>query len=241
MFIAESGGERRTIEGWSAEDVRLLLDVLKAERKELYETVREIVTDREYKEYKEYPMDENHEELVFREPVSPYGYGWNGKPPGYWGNVAGNGSKGKTSDLGGRTTSEKQTRTFQSKLTVEQLEEMAELVNELGIFASPKPVTPDSLAAFFRCEQAGFRVKNLRLLCALLSRLADHGHIGRYWQAPIYKNRLVRSYEKDGYVNRSDLTTAAHAISSVLMDGRVERIMKAIVGWGKQGVRKHDK
>ena len=117
---------------------------------------------------------------------------------------------------------------FKSTLTLEQLDTLAELANEFSVFASPVPMTKEMLAAFFLCTQVGIRVRNLRLLCAMMSALSNYGHIGRYWQAPIYKNELLLAYEKDGYVNRSDLTTANHAVNNVLMDERIAKIVKTI-------------
>lgn len=117
---------------------------------------------------------------------------------------------------------------FKSTLTLEQLDTLAELANEFSVFASPLPITKEALAAFFQCTKFGIRVRNLRLLCAMMSALSNYGHIGRYWQAPIYKNELLLAYEKDGYINRSDLTTANHAVNNVLMDERIAKIVKTI-------------
>ena len=117
---------------------------------------------------------------------------------------------------------------FKSTLTLEQLDALAELANEFSVFASPLPITKEALAAFFQCTKFGIRVRNLRLLCAMMSALSNYGHIGRYWQAPIYKNKLLLAYEKDGYINRSDLTTANHAMNNVLMDERIAKIIKTI-------------
>lgn len=117
---------------------------------------------------------------------------------------------------------------FKSVLCEAQLEMLANLMNEIGFVESPSPVTKDCLAAFFRCEQTGLKVRNLRLFCAMMSALANYGFIGRYWQAPIYKCQLLIAYKKGGYIGRSDLTTAHHAINNVIMDGRVEKIIKTV-------------
>ena len=89
-------------------------------------------------------------------------------------------------------------------------------MNEIGFVDYPNTVTKDCLATFFRCEQTGMKVRNLRLFCAMMSALASYGYIGRYWQAPIYKCQLLVAYKKGGYIGRSDLTTAHHAINSVI-------------------------
>ncbi len=121
-----------------------------------------------------------------------------------------------------------QRSSFKSVLCDAQLEMLANLMNEIGFVEHPLIVTKDYMAAFFRCEQTGLKVRNLRLFCAMMSALANYGFIGRYWQAPIYKYQLLVAYKKDGYIGRSDLTTAHHAINNVMMDERVEKIIKTV-------------
>lgn len=96
------------------------------------------------------------------------------------------------------------------------------------IFAHPVTLTKEVLGAFFKSEQTELKVRNLRLLCAVMQALSNYGYIGKYWQAPIYKHKLLRAYKKEEYVNRSDLTTANHAINNVLMDERVKTIIKTV-------------
>lgn len=122
----------------------------------------------------------------------------------------------------------KQRPSFKSVLSDPQLDVLADLMNDVGLVANPNPMTKECLGLFFRCEQTGLKVRNLRLFCAMMSALADYGHIGRYWQAPIYKCQLLVAYQKDGCVGRSDLTTAHHAINNVIMDERVEKIVRTI-------------
>lgn len=123
---------------------------------------------------------------------------------------------------------------FECKLESWQFERIAEVANAEGIFAYPSVVTGEILESFFFLKGVKLQVRNLRLFCAMMSALSNYGYIKRYWQAPIYKGRLLRAYEKDGYVNRSDLTTANYAINSVLVDGRVERISKVVKGLKEQ-------
>lgn len=125
-------------------------------------------------------------------------------------------------------TEKKQRPSFKSVLSDPQLEVLADLMNEVGLVANPNPMTKECLDSFFRCEQTGMKVRNLRLFCAMMSALANYGHIGRYWQAPIYKCQLLVAYQKNGSVGRSDLTTAHHAINSVIMDERVEKIVRTV-------------
>lgn len=122
----------------------------------------------------------------------------------------------------------KQRLSFKSVLSDPQLDVLADLMNDVGLVANPNPMTKECLDSFFRCEQTGMKVRNLRLFCAMMSALANYGHIGRYWQAPIYKCQLLVAYQKDGCVGRSDLTTAHHAINSVIMDERVEKIVRTV-------------
>ena len=117
---------------------------------------------------------------------------------------------------------------FHSELTRDELHTLALLCNEMGIFSEPDPVTTDTLTAFFRMEHSGLRIRKIRMLCVLLSSLSYHGLIARNWQAPIYQNNLIGAFKKDGYVNRSDLTTAYNAINNVLMDERVSVIEKTV-------------
>ena len=122
----------------------------------------------------------------------------------------------------------KQRPSFKSVLSDPQLDVLVDLMNEVGLAAYPNPITKDSLLSFFRCEQTGMKVRNLRLFCAMMSALANYGYIGRYWQAPIYKCQLLTAYRKEGYISRSDLTTAHHAINNVIMDKRMEKIVRTI-------------
>ena len=130
--------------------------------------------------------------------------------------------------LGNYPTSEKKTPTFKSSFNDEQLEILVKMLDDMMVFAHPITLTKEVLGAFFRCEQTELKVRNLRLLCAVMQALSNYGHIGKYWQAPIYKHKLLWAYKKAGYVNRSDLTTANHAINNVLMDERVKTIIKTI-------------
>lgn len=130
--------------------------------------------------------------------------------------------------LGHYCTSEKKTPTFKSSLNDGQLEILVKTFDDMMVFAHPVTLTKEVLGAFFRCEQTALKVRNLRLLCAAMQALSNYGHIGKYWQAPIYKHKLLRAYKKEGYVNRSDLTTANHAINNVLMDERVKTIIKTV-------------
>ena len=130
--------------------------------------------------------------------------------------------------LGHYYTSEKKTPTFKSSLNDGQLEILVKTFDDMMVFAHPVTLTKEVLGAFFRCEQTALKVRNLRLLCAAMQALSNYGHIGKYWQAPIYKHKLLRAYKKEGYINRSDLTTANHAINNVLMDERVKTIIKTV-------------
>lgn len=130
--------------------------------------------------------------------------------------------------LGHYCTSEKKTLTFKSSLNDGQLEILVKMLDDMMVFAHPVALNKEVLGAFFRCEQTELKVHNLRLLCVAMQALSNYGHIGKYWQAPIYKHKLLWAYKKEGYVNRSDLTTANHAINNVLMDERVKTIIKTV-------------
>lgn len=130
--------------------------------------------------------------------------------------------------LGHYCTSEKKTLTFKSSLNDGQLEILVKMLDDMMVFAHPVALNKEVLGAFFRCEQTELKVHNLRLLCVAMQALSNYGHIGKYWQAPIYKHKLLRAYKKEGYINRSDLTTANHAINNVLMDERVKTIIKTV-------------
>ena len=130
--------------------------------------------------------------------------------------------------LGHYCTSKKKTPTFKSSLNDGQLEILVQMLDDMMVFAHPVALTKEVLGAFFRCEQTELKVRNLRLLCVAMQALSNYGYIGKYWQAPIYKHKLLWAYKKAGYVNRSDLTTANHAINNVLMDERVKTIIKTV-------------
>lgn len=130
--------------------------------------------------------------------------------------------------LGIYRTSEKKTPTFKSSFNDVQLEILVKMLNDIKVFAHPIALTKEVLGAFFKCEQTELKVRNMRLLCAIMQALSNYGHIGKNWQAPIYKHKLLWAYKKEGYVNRSDLTTANHAINNVLMDERVKTIIKTV-------------
>lgn len=133
----------------------------------------------------------------------------------------------------------KKVTSFKSTLTHAELEMLANVANEIGIFVHPKEVTAEVLAAFFRCEATGLQVRNLRLFCAMMTALFNHGYIGYYWQAPIYRCRLLLAYGKEAFVNRSDLTTANYEVKNTLMDKRIERIEAVIRAMKKGEVQKH--
>lgn len=130
--------------------------------------------------------------------------------------------------LGHYCTSEMKTPTFKSSFNDGQLDILVKMLDDMMVFAHPIILTKEVLGAFFRCEQTELKVRNLRLLCVAMQALSNYGHIGKYWQAPIYKHKLLWAYKKEGYVNRSDLTTANHAINNVLMDERVKTIIKTV-------------
>ena len=130
--------------------------------------------------------------------------------------------------LGISSTNEKKTPTFKSSLNDGQLEILVQMLDDMMVFAHPITLTKEVLRAFFRCEQTELKVRNLRLLCTVMQALSNYGYIGKYWQAPIYKHKLLWAYKKEGYINRSDLTTANHAINNVLMDERVKTIIKTV-------------
>lgn len=196
-FVAvEDNGLHRTFERWKKADILLLVEMLKARRKDLYVELQ-IHLAVSYRQM-------NLDSIQCEEP-----------PP--FGEYQKKGAKASQGIV-----------SFNSTLTSEQLNALTALANEFSVFASPLPLKKEALAAFFRCERTSIKVRNLRLLCAMMSALSNYGHIGRYWQAPIYKNRLLLAYEKDGYINRSDLTTANHAMNNVLMDERIAKIIKII-------------
>lgn len=155
-----------------------------------------------YDNVKEVLQNENHV------PTADVGYCHEPMPEGY----------------GKRQQERIKKSSFHSILNEKELEALADLSNDLEVFAEPRPVTPGVLAAFFRMESIGLRVKKLRILCAMLSSLASYGFITYNWQSPIYTHRLLRAFKKDGYLNRSDLSTANGAIHTVLMDERMSKI-----------------
>ena len=117
---------------------------------------------------------------------------------------------------------------LRSTLEAGELELLAEMCNEVEIFSYPQPVAAAHLAAFFSMEQTGLKVNNLRLLSAMLIELKENGFIGRNWQSPIYSYNLLRPRRKDGFVNRSDLTTASNKIQGTKNDNRIKIIAKTI-------------
>lgn len=128
------------------------------------------------------------------------------------------------------TARSKNVISFDSKLQSAQIEALVDLVNELHIFSQPKVMTSEVLAAFFQCDTIALKVCNLRLFCALMTALANHDFISKYWQAPIYRKQLLLSPQKNGFVNRRDLAFANYAINNVVMDYRIERINHVIRG-----------
>lgn len=100
--------------------------------------------------------------------------------------------------LGHYCTSKKKTPTFKSLFNDGQLEILVKILDDMMIFAHPVTLTKEVLGAFFKCEQTELKVRNLRLLCAVMQALSNYGYIGKYWQAPIYKHKLLRAYKKRG-------------------------------------------
>ena len=81
--------------------------------------------------------------------------------------------------LGIYRTSEKKTPTFKSSFNDGQLEILVKMLNDIMVFAHPIALTKEVLGAFFKCEQTGLKVRNLRLLCAIMQALSNYGHIGK--------------------------------------------------------------
>lgn len=195
------------IETWTASDIQLFVKALREKRQDLFIQLENLLLSDAAKKQK-YSVCVDRETAFARESLEET---WN---------------IGKNSNVQGLS--------FECKLESWQFERIAEVANAEGIFAYPSSVTGKIMEAFFFLRGVELRVRNLRLFCVLMSALSNYDFIKRYWQAPIYKGRLLRAYEKDGYVNRSDLTTANNAINSMYMDKRVERIMKVVKGLKEQ-------
>ena len=194
-----NGGEEKRVENWSKSEVLDWLGTIKQKRMDLYETIMAAI------------IKEHAQKYVIEEPKKDDRLCMEPNPEGY------------------RAVSyQRRKASFHSELTRDELHTLALLCNEMGIFSEPDPITTDTLTAFFRMEHSWLRVRKIRMLCVLLSSLSYHGLIARNWQALIYLNNLIGSFKKDGYVNRSDLTTAYNAINNVLMDERVSVIEKTV-------------
>ena len=194
-----NGGEEKRVENWSKSEVLEWLGTIKQKRMDLYETIMAAI------------IKEHAQKYVIEEPKKDDRLCMEPNPEGY------------------RAVSyQRRKASFHSELTRDELHTLALLCNEMGIFSEPDPITTDTLTAFFRMEHSWLRVRKIRMLCVLLSSLSYHGLIARNWQAPIYQNNLIGAFKKDGYVNRSDLTTAYNAINNVLMDERVSVIEKTV-------------
>lgn len=206
IAIIDNGKEKR-LQEWNKADALFFCGVLRRERTDLYDYVREVLQK----------MNSVQTDAI--------GYCLEPMPEGY----------GKCKQEEGKKPS------FNSILNEDDLKQLADLSNEFGVFAEPRQVTPHILAAFFRMEQTGLKVKKLRILCAMLSSLASYGFITYNWQSPIYTHRLLRAYKKDGYLNRSDLSTANGAIHAVLMDERMSKIGAVIkkLKLTREGKKKH--
>ena len=206
IAIIDNGKEKR-LQEWNKADALFFCGVLRRERTDLYDYVREILQK----------MNSVQTDAI--------GYCLEPMPEGY----------GKCKQEEGKKPS------FNSILNEDDLKELADLSNVFGVFAEPRQVTPRILAAFFRMEQTGLKVKKLRILCAMLSSLASYGFITYNWQSPIYTHRLLRAYKKEGYLNRSDLSTANGAIHAVLMDERMSKIGTVIkkLKLTREGKKKH--
>lgn len=201
----KSDSER--IETWTASDIQLFVKTLREKRQDLFDQLENLLLS-DVAQKQKYSFFVDRETAFARESLEET---WN---IGRNGNVQG--------------------LSFECKLESWQFERIAEVANAEGIFAHPSTITGKILESFFFLRGTELQVRNLRLFCALMSALSNYEFIKRYWQAPIYKGQLLRAYEKDGYVNRSDLTTANNAINSVLVDRRVERIMQVVKGLKEQ-------
>ena len=202
-------GEEKRVQNWSKAEVLDWLRTIKHERMDLYEAITAAIIKEHARDYC-FEEQKNDGHVCVEQNPEEYGKRMY--------------QRGKAS--------------FHSELTLDELQTLALLCNEMGIFSEPDPVTTDTLTAFFRMEHSGLRVRKIRMLCVLLSSLSYHGLIAKNWQAPIYQNNLIAAMKKDGYVNRSDLTTANNAINNVLMDDRVSVIEQTIKMLAKTHVLK---
>lgn len=199
-FAIVKDGEEKRVANWSKADAKLLVETLRTERGDLLTEVKEACMALG-------PVQTTGNEVLTDVSLVDYHQATVVRPL-------------KTDKHGFPS--------FRSTLEAGELELLAEMCNEVEIFSYPQPVAADHLAAFFRMEQTGLKVNNLRLLSAMLIELKENGFIGRNWQSPIYSYNLLRPRRKDGFVNRSDLTTASNKIQGTKNDNRIKIIVKTI-------------
>lgn len=96
---------------------------------------------------------------------------------------------------------------FESVLNDEQVEYLAECINEVKMFNAS--VSADDLSAIFACKpNTILKSKNNRYVAYFFAGLGYRELITSNWQSVIGNNKLFISSQKDSFLNQSDLSSA---------------------------------
>jgi hypothetical protein len=119
---------------------------------------------------------------------------------------------------------------FESVLNDEQMEYLAECINEVKMFNAS--VSADDLRAIFACKpNTILKSKNNRYVAYFFAELGYRELITSNWQSVIGNNKLFISSQKDSFLNQSDLSSATNNVREVDIKGKyaiIERYLKQV-------------
>lgn len=119
---------------------------------------------------------------------------------------------------------------FESVLNDEQMEYLAECINEVKMFNAS--VSADDLRAIFACKpNAILKSKNNRYIAYFFAGLGYRELITSNWQSVIGNNKLFISSQKDSFLNQSDLSSATNNVREIDIKGKyaiIERYLKQV-------------
>lgn len=119
---------------------------------------------------------------------------------------------------------------FESVLNDEQMEYLAECINEVKMFNAS--VSADDLRAIFACKpNTILKSKNNRYVAYFFAGLGYRELITSNWQSVIGNNKLFISSQKDSFLNQSDLSSATNNVREIDIKGKyaiIERYLKQV-------------
>lgn len=116
-------------------------------------------------------------------------------------------------------------RTFESKLTDRDIEQLVECINKLDMIETfeHEEITSNDLKDFFdnvsKPEKESLILIKNKEFFYLLKNLSNHRLITAQWQAPIYQNHLLVTLKNKEYITRQNISVSSTKATDVPPDG----------------------